>query len=71
METVSADRLMQQAPETAAFYLAHAVQHIDRIFGKGYAKAHPELTAAFMQTSAIDLAAMMISSAITELRENV
>jgi hypothetical protein len=54
--------LMRQAPMTANEYLLSAIDHIDYALGKGYAKQHPELIAAFMQTSAIDLGAAVIAS---------
>jgi hypothetical protein len=59
--------LMSQAPSTANEYLLSAVDHIDQKLGDGYAKAHPELIAAFMQTSAIDLGAAVIARAIETL----
>jgi hypothetical protein len=40
---------MRQAPDTVALYLERAVNMIDGVFGKGYAKEHPELVAAFLQ----------------------
>lgn len=40
------------AASTAATYLQHAVREIDQELGAGYAAAHPELIAAFMQTAA-------------------
>jgi hypothetical protein len=55
---------MRQAPMTAHEYLLSAVDHIDLKLGKGYAKAHPELIAAFMQTSALDFGAAVIARAI-------
>ena len=40
--------LMRQAWKTADEYLGYAIECIDTRLGKGYAKAHPELIAAFM-----------------------
>jgi hypothetical protein len=37
--------------QSAAALMELAVTHIDRRFGDDYAKWHPELTAAFMQTA--------------------
>ena len=45
---------MKHAHETADEYMNKAVISIDNKFGDGYAKSHPELIAAFMQTSALD-----------------
>jgi hypothetical protein len=59
--------LLRQAPMTANEYLLSAVDHIDEKLGKGYAKAHPELIAAFMQASAVDLGTAVIARAIESL----
>ena len=40
------------AASTAATHLQHAVREIDQELVAGYAAAHPELIAAFMQTAA-------------------
>lgn len=63
---LTADKLMGQAMMTAHDYMAHAVHDIDEIFGPGYAKAHPELVAAYMQTAAIDFAATFGLQGIAE-----
>lgn len=56
--------LMRQGAMTADEYLRSAIDHTDDQLGKGYAKAHPELIAAFMQTAAIDAGAGVIARAI-------
>lgn len=56
--------LLRQAPMTAGTYMDCAIKDIDHLFGKGYAKAHPELIAAYMQTSSIDMAGAVIARAI-------
>jgi hypothetical protein len=56
--------LLRQAPMTANEYLMSAIDHIDQKLGKGYAKQHPELIAAFMQSSAMDLGTAVIARAI-------
>jgi hypothetical protein len=38
-------------------YLLEAVEDIDRTFGEGYAKEHPGLVGAFIQTCAMDFLA--------------
>lgn len=63
--------LLRQAPMTAHTYLTCAIHDIDEVLGKGYAKAHPELIAAYMQTSAIDLAGAVIARALDGLPERV
>jgi len=39
---------------TANDYMLQAVRNIDEAFGDGYAKEHPELVGAYMQTVAIE-----------------
>jgi hypothetical protein len=46
--------LMQHAIKTADEHMCVAIKKIDDRFGKGYAKAHPELLGAYMQTLAIE-----------------
>jgi hypothetical protein len=60
---------MRQAPMTAHDYLLSAVHDIDEVLGKGYARAHPELMAAFIQTAALDFGAAVIARAIEGLAE--
>jgi hypothetical protein len=55
MITADATTLMRQAHYTAKLYMQEAITDIDELLGKGYAKAHPELIAAYMQTAARDL----------------
>lgn len=50
------ENLMKQAGMTVHVYLMDAVRSIDGQFGDGYAAAHPELVAAFIQACAIDYA---------------
>jgi hypothetical protein len=35
-------------------FLAESVERIDKEFGKGYARKHPELVGAYIQTAASD-----------------
>ena len=67
----SPERLMEQAAQTAAGYMGDGVEAIDRAFGKGYAVAHPELVAAFMQTCALDYATGHISGVLQDLGETL
>jgi len=59
--------LASQAPVTAPGYIDAAVSQIDGRFGQGYAKQHPELIAAYMQTVTLDLGTALIAGAIEEL----
>lgn len=69
--TASGQTLMRQAPMTADEYLHSAIDCIDARLGKGYAKAHPELIGAFMQTSAIDFTARIIARAIEAVADAI
>lgn len=66
MITADYSTLMRQAGMTAAVYMSDAIDEIDRAFGKGYAKGHPELVGAFMQTAASDYHAACLAVAIQE-----
>lgn len=59
--TTREEMLMRQAHMMATTYMAEGQVAIDQIFGIGYAKANPELLAAFMQTAARDFHTMMIA----------
>jgi hypothetical protein len=45
------DTLLRQSSMTSETYMREAVENIDKMFGKGHAKAHPDLLIAFMQAS--------------------
>jgi hypothetical protein len=62
--SASNETLLRQASMTANEYFDKAIEGIDARFGKGFAKAHPELIAAHMQAAAIDLGAAVIARAI-------
>jgi hypothetical protein len=49
---------------SADYYLECAVKSIDAKLGEGFAKKHPELIAAFMQTCAIDFGLSIISRSV-------
>jgi hypothetical protein len=63
--------LMRQAPIAANEYLLSAIDLIDAKLGIGYAKAHPELIGAFMQTSAIEMGTAVIARAIESVVEAI
>lgn len=46
---VTPETLMRQAAHTAEYYLDRAVEALDQKFGKGYARANPQLVTAFLQ----------------------
>lgn len=62
---------MRQASMTAHDYMLEAVNDIDKIFGKGYAKEHPELVGAFIQTCAIDYLATRLESQLESLSDDI
>lgn len=64
--SASYDTLMRQAPATAQLYMLEGVTEIDKLFGKGYARQHPELLGLFMLTSAIDLLGATLGKEIGE-----
>lgn len=68
---LDAQTLMVQASDTAATYLDHAILDIDKRLGQGYAKTHPELVAAYMQTAAIDFAATFGMQGIAEALDRI
>ena len=57
-------QIRSHAALMAGDHMHTAVERIDKMFGEGYARKHPELVAAFMQAAAIDAAGTMISKAI-------
>jgi hypothetical protein len=61
---------MRQAMANADEHLRVTIDRIDARFGEGFAMAHPELIAAFMQTSAIDMAASAIARSIERQGSN-
>ena len=46
-----------------------AEQEIDRVFGPGYAAAHPELVAAVMAAASSDYAVQLVARAIEHIAE--
>lgn len=69
--TADGDTLMRQAPDTIALYLRRAVEVIDAEFGKGFAKAHPDLVAAFLAACARDLETSSITSGLQNIAEAI
>jgi len=46
-------RAMEQASQTAHFYMLQAVKVIDEVFGWGYAKKNPAMVTEFMKVCAM------------------
>jgi hypothetical protein len=64
--TANFHTLMRQASLTAADYMDAAVEQIDRKFGDGFSKRNPALVGAFMNASALDLAAAIIAQQVRD-----
>lgn len=67
--TANSETLMRQGPMTADLYMGEAIEAIDKRLGAGTAKAHPELVAAFMTTSALDFGASIIARALEAIAD--
>lgn len=71
--TADAMTLMRQAGWTVGCYLRYSVEEIDKAFGEGYAKNHPELVAEFIKACTLDAHSGAISGIagciIGDLRE--
>jgi len=65
--TADTETLFRQAPMTAHDYMMKAIDDIDELLDRGYAKQHPELIAAYMQTAAIDFGTAIIARAIESI----
>jgi hypothetical protein len=61
---ISSDTMMRQAKMTAHDYMLAAKSDIDDIWGEGYAKQHPELVGAYIQTAAMDFGANIIAQQV-------
>lgn len=61
---ISSEVMMKQAPSTVLRYMDEAVKWIDKAFGEGYAKNHPELIGSFIQACAVDFQASAIAREI-------
>lgn len=73
--TSTSTELMAQASETAGLYLITAVKKINEALGKGAAKDHPELIAAFMASASSDfrtgLMAKTLIYAVDEITKGI
>jgi len=62
---------MSQASINALEYMGDSIKYIDRLFGEGYAKQHPELVGAFIQTCALDYLSNRLETQLESLEDNV
>jgi hypothetical protein len=56
--------MMRQAGMTAETYFYDAITAIDKHWGNGFSKEHPELIGSFMQAASIDFAGSCIAQQI-------
>ena len=71
MTLFMADLLLRQAPQTAKQYLNNAISDVDELLGDGYAKKHPELLGAYMQTCALDFGCSIVAHEIQQLQDSL
>lgn len=73
MKRITADSspLSKQAPLTVNQYLEEAIRHIDRKFGKGYARANPALVGAFIQAAAADRRTSVVDHNLRGLKNHL
>lgn len=67
--TSDTDLFLKDSPAAAKSLMTDAVEDIDKKFGKGYAKEHPELVGAYMQTGMINFATATICKRLETLTE--
>ena len=61
------DKIIHDSSKIAADnYLLAAIRNIDSALGEGYARSHPELIAAYMQTAVADYASGIASATLAE-----
>ena len=69
--TAEPGELLDQAGKTSEVFLDAAIEAIDAKFGNGFARATPELVAAFMLTSSIDFTSAMLFKFIGEAIDTI
>ncbi len=68
---ISSNESISQASINALEYMEDSIKYIDRLFGEGYAKQHPELVGAFIQTCALDYLSNRLEIQVGFLQDNV
>jgi hypothetical protein len=66
-----AKTLMQQAPSSVLHYMDAAIKWIDKSFGEGYSKQHPELVGAFIQACSTDFLAGILATEVQTLSDRL
>ena len=54
--SITPENAMSQASMTAELYLAEAICSVDKLFGEGFAKKHPEIALGVAQIAEKDFA---------------
>jgi hypothetical protein len=60
---------MSESQSVSRSRLELARDEVDRVFGDGYAQAHPEVVSAVMISASLDWAAMTIAAALAAEEE--
>ena len=68
---LTAQEYFEQAHMSAHDWMNRAVAAIDEKFGDGFARAHPELVGAYMQTCALDFMASFSTSELSGALERI
>jgi hypothetical protein len=68
---IDAHTLMEQAPSTVLQYMDAAIKWIDKSFGEGYSKQHPELVGAFIQACSTDFLAGILAKEVQTLSDRL
>jgi hypothetical protein len=69
--TAGWNKLMDDGADAAHYYMLDAIEKIENKFGKGYAKEHPELVGAYMNTASRETHGSVIAKSILELRDSI
>ena len=69
--TIEPEKALDQAGGTIMQYMHQAIHEIDKEFGGGYAKGHPELLGAMIKAQAIDFNTTMLCAVLQDIDENV
>jgi hypothetical protein len=73
MKEITADlhTIASQGRSIAIENLSYGVKEVDRIMGKGYSKAHPELLGSVLIAAAIDYHESIVAKKMEELNDNL
>ncbi len=69
MEEIKASwkKLMEDASGASRYYMSEAADAIDAKFGKGYAKAHPELVGQYMKVAVYEYRSNCIAKVLYDI----